>query len=177
MDYQTIRANQEKRDEIKRFVLSVMSDLYPKGAYYENPYDLEHFEQVYVQPDNACFFIAINSEGDLIGTASVRPYDRRFKEVDRVIGAGPVCEMSRFYMHPDYRRLGIGRCLYDQAEHFAKEAGYAESYLHTSLFLPGGYPFWTTRGYRERYWESEQVVHMSKRLDVLEPAVIRQKSV
>lgn len=166
MDYRIVSAAQDRRDDIRRFVLSVMSALYPKGAYYENPHDLEYFEQVYVRPANASFFIAENAEGGLIGTAAVRPYDRRFPEVEPLLGAGPVCEIVKFYIHPDCRRQGIGRRLYEAAEQFAKETGYIESYLHTSLYLPGGYPFWKSCGYRERYWESEQVAHMSKRWGV-----------
>lgn len=156
-------ATADKRDAIKHFVLAMMSSLYPKGAYYENPQDLAFFEDVYVRPDNACFFVAETSDDGIIGTASVRPYDRRFAAVESVIGVGPVCEIVKFYIHPDYRRKGVGSRLYEKAEQFAREAGYTEIYLHTSLYLPGGYPFWQSRGYSERYWESDQVVHMSKR--------------
>lgn len=151
--------------EIRSFVLAVMSDLYPKGTYHENPHDLAFFEEVYIRPANAGFFIAECANGRIIGTAAVRPYDRRFPEVEAAIGGGPVCEIVKFYMHPDSRRMGVGSRLYAVAEQFAREAGYRESYLHTSLFLPGGYPFWQSRGYIERYWESERIVHMSKRWD------------
>jgi GNAT superfamily N-acetyltransferase len=57
---------------------------------------------------------------------------------------------------------GIGSRLYAEAEQYAKAAGYCVSYLHTSLYLPGGYTFWQSRGYRERFWETEQLVHMTK---------------
>ena len=162
-DYRILAATAERQAEIKKFVLAMMSSLYPKGSYHEDPYDLAHFDDVYVRPANARFFIAVSADGATIGTASVKPYDRRFPEVESSIGNWPVCEVGKFYIHPSRRRQGVGSRLYRHAERFAREAGYGESYLHTSLYLPGGYPFWQSRGYIERYWESEQVVHMSKR--------------
>lgn len=163
MDYRIRTAGADKAREVKHFVLSMMSGLYPKGAYHENPPDLALFEEVYVRPGNARFFIAEQADGAVIGTAAVRPYDRRFPEVEAALGSGPVCEIVKVYVRPDFRRQGVGGRLYRTAESFAREAGYAESYLHTSLYLPGGYPFWRSCGYVERYWESEDTVHMSKR--------------
>ncbi|MGG4499107.1 GNAT family N-acetyltransferase [Brevibacillus reuszeri] len=61
--------------------------------------------------------------------------------MDSAIGAGMVCEAAKFHIQPDHRRKGIGSLLYQQAEQFAREAGYRESYLHTSVYLPGGFPF------------------------------------
>jgi GNAT superfamily N-acetyltransferase len=158
-----VSADMEKSAAIKDFVLKTMSELYPPSTYHENPRDLAFFEEVYILPANADFLIAEDTNGIIIGTAAVRPYDRRFPEVEPAIGSGPVCEIVKFYIHPDRWRSGVGSRLYAKAEHFAREAGYSESYLHTSLYLPGGYPFWQSRGYSERYWESDQIVHMSKR--------------
>jgi len=164
-EYRIAVAGPEKRSDITKFVLALMRDLYPKGAYEENPRDLLFFEEVYARPENAVFLIAVDADGALLGTAAVRPYDRRFPEVEPTIGAGPVCEIVKFYIRPDRRRSGLGSRLYAEAERFAREAGYTESYLHTSLHLPGGYPFWLSRGYQERYWESDRIAHMSKKLD------------
>lgn len=155
----------DRKKEIAAFVLEVMSGLYPKGSYHENPRDLALFEDTYIRPDNACFWIAEDSAGTIVGTAALRPYDGRFQELTPLLGhEGPVCEMVKFYIHPSHRRAGIGGRLYGLAEDFAVRAGYKESYMHTSLFLPGGYSYWQRNGYKERYWESEQLVHMSKRL-------------
>ncbi|MCD1257685.1 GNAT family N-acetyltransferase [Paenibacillus athensensis] len=160
--YRIVPADSDRIDEIKSFVLTVMSDLYPQGTYYEDPHDLAFFDEVYIQPSNALFLITTDASGQIIGTAAVRPYDRRFPEVEAAFGREPVCEIVKFYIHSDHRKKGIGSRLYAIAEHFAREAGYKMSYLHTSTFLPGGYPFWKSRGYVEYYWESETVVHMSK---------------
>ncbi|WP_240420101.1 GNAT family N-acetyltransferase [Paenibacillus periandrae] len=158
-----VLADAARSTEIKDFVLAMMSDLYPRGSYYENPHDLAFFERVYIQPAHAGFFVAEDTNGRIIGTAAVRMYDRRFPEVEPFLGSGPVCEIVKCYIHPESRRMGIGGRLYKEAEQFAREVGYNESYLHTSLYLPGGYPFWQSRGYSECYRESENIVHMSKR--------------
>lgn len=160
--YRVIAVEQDRRAEIKTFVLQMMEELYPKGTYYENPRDLACFDDFYLRPANARFFIAEAADGGIVGTAAIRPYDGRFAEMRPFLGDGPVCEVAKFYVHPASRRQGIGSRLYDLAEQFAREAGYCESYLHTSLFLPGGYGFWKSCGYREQYWESDDVVHMRK---------------
>lgn len=160
-----VMQDDQRKEEITAFILAVMSELYPKGSYHENPRDLAMFEDVYVRPVNSCFWIAEDLEGNIVGTAAVRPYDGRFTELQALLGSdGPVCEMVKFYIHPEHRRGGIGRQLYGLAESFAAEAGYNDSYMHTSLHLPGGYSYWQRNGYAERYWETEQLVHMSKKL-------------
>jgi GNAT superfamily N-acetyltransferase len=164
---QILSAERNRIEEIKDFLFAMMSDLYPQGSYNENPNDLAFFEKVYIDPPDARFFIAEGADGRIRGTAAVRPYDRRFPEVEHAFGSGQVCEIVKFYIHPDCRRMGVGSRLYRKAEQFAREAGYEESYLHTSLYLPGGYPFWQSQNYIERYWESEQIVHMSKRWNEL----------
>ncbi|MFB9275487.1 GNAT family N-acetyltransferase [Cohnella cellulosilytica] len=164
-EYRIAAAGAERGRDIADFVLSQMRDLYPKGAYEEDPQDLRLFEQVYVRPANAVFLIAEDADGALLGTTAVRPYDGRFPELTPLLGAGPVCEIVKVYIHPNWRRKGIGSRLYAEAERTAREAGYAESYLHTSLHLPGGYSFWQSRGYLERYWEADRIAHMSKKLD------------
>lgn len=151
-----------RRDEIRNFVLAMMRDLYPVGSYYENPYDLANFEEVYVQSADAKFWIAEDTGGRIIGTTAIRRYDERFPKVTSYLQGASVCEVVKCYIDPAWRRNGIGSRLYEAAESFIREAGYQESYLHTSLHLPGGYPFWKAKGYTGRYWESDEIVHMSK---------------
>jgi GNAT superfamily N-acetyltransferase len=161
-EYRIIAADSDRCEDIKAFVIAVMSDLYPPGSYHENPHDLTFFKDVYELPANAGFFIAEDQAGRILATAAVRPYDRRFPEVEPFIEIGSICEIVKFYVHAEHRMKGIGSRLYAEAEQFAKAAGYCVSYLHTSLYLPGGYTFWQSRGYRERFWETEQLVHMTK---------------
>ncbi|WP_281890484.1 GNAT family N-acetyltransferase [Paenibacillus sp. YYML68] len=162
--YRVAPADINHIEPVRTFVMGMMNKLYPAGAYNPDPDDLAHFEETYIRPGDASFLIAEDVEGRIIGAASVRPYNDRFPYMQGLLGAGPVCEMCRFYVDDSWRRRGVGAQLYAGAEAYARQAGYQESYLHTSVYLPGGFPFWTSRGYEELYWETQQIVHMGKRL-------------
>lgn len=162
--YRITAAGTERRGDIFEFVLSTMKQLYAPGTYNENPADLAHFDEIYVKPDHACFFLAENEAGRIIGTAAVRPYDGRFPFMEPFFQGPAIGEVTKFYVSQDYRGQGVGSALYAEWEAFARRAGYTDGYLHTELHLPGGYPFWKSRGYEERYWATEQLVHMTKRI-------------
>lgn len=40
-----VSADADRSTEIKDFVLAMMSDLYPRGSYYENPHDLAFLKE------------------------------------------------------------------------------------------------------------------------------------
>lgn len=158
------RAAAGERDAVAEFVLRQMAKLYPPGAYNHDPEDLKRFGSCYIDKEEACFLVARDDSGFIVGTAAVRPYNRRFAFLEGLLPDGEVCEITKVYIGEDRRKQGIGSALYREAEAFARQAGYRVSYLHTSLFLPGGYPFWLSRGYAVKYRESEAVVHMAKPL-------------
>ena len=157
-------ASADKQERIASFVKRMLTSLYPEGSYDPDPADLAAFEETYIVPPNACFFIAVNEHGDIVGTGAVRPYNERFPFLREGLAEGPTCELVRFYIDENYRRIGLGAALFAKSETFAKSIGYTQGYLHTSVYLPGGYPFWLSRGYEELHWETDQVVHMRKRL-------------
>jgi GNAT superfamily N-acetyltransferase len=160
--YPIKQATADHIEKITDFVKQMLKKLYSEGQYNPDPVDLARFIDVYIAPANACFYVAENRYGQIIGTAAVRRYDDRFPYLRELLTEEPVCEMARFYIDDGYRRKGIGGELYAQAEAFASQAGYKQCYLHTSLYLPGGFPFWTSRGYEELHWETDQIVHMGK---------------
>lgn len=162
--YELKPATVEQMGKITAFVKRMLGKLYPEGQYNPDPDDLKYFMEFYIAPKNACFLIAENDDGQLIGTAAVRSYDDRFPYLRGRLTETPICEMVRFYIDDGYRRQGIGSRLYAQTEAFAKRAGYKQCYLHTSVYLPGGFPFWTSRGYEELYRETDQIVHSGKRI-------------
>lgn len=166
ISYHLKRAGEDDREKVTDFVLQMLVKLYPEGQFNPDPADLARFRDVYLMPDRACFYIAENRWGQIIGTAAVRPYDERFPFLGKRLTGDSTCEMVRFYVDEHWRRKGIGGALYTQVEAFASQAGYKECYLHTSLHLPGGFPFWTSKGYEKLYWETDQLVHMRKVLDI-----------
>lgn len=162
--YRIQPAAENRIDSITDFVLRMLAQLYPPGACNLQPDDLARFKEVYIERADSCFYIAEDSGGRIIGTAAVRGYDDRFSFLASRMTEGSVCEMSRFYIDPAFRKQGIGRQLYARTEAYAIGAGYQGSYLHTSVYLPGGYPYWLSNGYEPIHWETEQIVHLFKAL-------------
>lgn len=162
--YRIFAARAEDAERVKRFVIPTMTALYPPGAFNANPDDLRRFSEVYVQPSNACFFMAVDEENHLVGTAAARPYDGRFAFLKDELDKQYTCEITKVYIRDTLRRQGIGAALYDAIENYIRAEGYESAYLHTSTYLPGGYPFWQSRGYRELYEEDGSIVHMKKAL-------------
>ncbi|MBW5446098.1 GNAT family N-acetyltransferase [Cohnella sp. CFH 77786] len=162
--YRILPATSAHVREIAAFLIPTMAKLYPPGAFNPEPDDLKRFEDVYVKPLDACFYIAADDRGTIVGTAAARNYDRRFPFVNAFLEPHGVCEVTKVYIDDRLRRQGIGAALYRAVESFIREAGYESSYLHTSTDLPGGFPFWLSRGYVARYQETESIVHMSKQL-------------
>ncbi|WP_049786664.1 GNAT family N-acetyltransferase [Evansella cellulosilytica] len=163
-DYTIQLATEDKREEISNFVITMLEELYPTGAFNPNPTDLVKFNTIYLNRPIASFYIALNHSRQIVGTAAIRPYDDRFSFLGDLKLVHPVCEMTRFYVEASYRGIGIGKELYALTENYAFATGYKTSYLHTSKYLPGGYHFWKSRGYEENVWEDDQIVHMCKRI-------------
>lgn len=141
-----------------------MAKLYPPGSFSAEPDDLKRFTEVYVEPSNACFFIAIDQQGEVVGTAAARPYDRRSPFINELLGTHAVCEVTKVYIDDRLRRQGGGSALNDEVETYMRQANYEIAYLHTSSYLPGGLPFWQSKGYLPRYAEPGSVIHMTKDL-------------
>ncbi|MCM3651792.1 GNAT family N-acetyltransferase [Metabacillus litoralis] len=79
----------------------------------------------------------------------------------------PTAEIVKCYIDSNYRRLGIGTILFNQALRFCNDVGYEKIYLHTHLFLPGAIPFWKAKGFEERLAEDNPVwntVHMDRKM-------------
>ncbi|WP_248925862.1 GNAT family N-acetyltransferase [Paenibacillus hamazuiensis] len=164
VSYRILPATLAHVEDIAAFVLPTMEKLYPPGAFNPDPDDLKRFAEVYVKPPDACFYVARDNGGTIIGTAAVRPYDRRFPFMNEIFGSRAVCEVTKVYIDVHLRRQGVGSALYRTVESFARQAGYEMSYLHTSTYLPGGFPFWVSRGYQICYDETDLVKHLSKLL-------------
>jgi len=161
----TIRiAAGDQKARIASFVKRQQRTLYPEGTYDPDPDDLRRFEETYCASPRARFFLATDEAGDIAGTGAIRPYNGRFPFLAESVVGETAFELVRFYIDEPYRRRGIGAALFAEAEHFAVANGYTLGVLHTSVYLPGAYPFWKSRGYEDSLWENEQIVHMRKRM-------------
>lgn len=109
-------------------------------------------------------FIALSPEQEVVGCITLSAYDDRIDSIKGRYEGERVAEVSRCYVRSDYRRLGIGRQLFDKATAFAKERDYETLYLHTHYFLPGGFSFWQSMGFEITLDEggSWQTVHMER---------------
>jgi putative acetyltransferase len=75
----------------------------------------------YAQPRGKLMLATVN--GEVAGCCAVRPLDS---------GDYPnACEMKRLYVRPQFRGLGLGRQLVEEAMEAAREAGYASVLLDT----------------------------------------------
>ncbi len=161
----TIRiADADRKDRIADFVKRQQERLYPEGTYDPDPQDLKRFEETYCGSPHARFFLALNESGEIVGTGAVRPYNGRFPFLAESLAGEHYFELVRFYIDESHRRKGIGAALFSEAEDFGVAVGYSQGVLHTSVYLPGGYPFWISRGYEDLFWETDQIVHMRKRV-------------
>ncbi len=62
-------------------------------------------------------------DGTLVGCVAIRPKE------------GLTCELTHLYLSPETRGLGLGQALYQQAEAFARQAGFARVWLESSRGL------------------------------------------
>ncbi len=159
-----VQATAADRDEVFAFVIGEMEKLYRPGTFSKEPDDLLRFDEVYVNPESCCCLLARAEDGTLIGTASLKPYDGRFRELVPSLEGELAGEVTKVYVSSDWRGKGAGKALYRTWEAFALQAGYRYGYLHTETHLPGAYPFWQSRGYSEQAWGTSELVHMTKRL-------------
>jgi putative acetyltransferase len=93
----------------------------------------------------AAFWVA-ELDGELVGTVAVRPKE------------GSTCEIKRLYLRSDKRGAGIGQALYDQAESFARAAGYEHIWLDSSRRFDKAHRLYERNGFvlveqLENEWE------------------------
>ena len=151
------KVNRENCAEVREFIVRIRKELFPMLAQNEIPTDLLHFEEHYFQNEDTGVYAAYSQEDEVIGTIAIQRYDGRF---DRLLGYNSqteTAEVVKCYIDENYRRLGIGTILFDEAKKFSIDAGYQKLYLHSHPFLPGGIPFWIAKGFQERLAEDDPI--------------------
>lgn len=102
-----------------------------------------------------------HGDGDLIATIGFVPYNHRFPQF--TYPSTHTVEVVRLFVHPAYRRSGLGTSLFAALRQVAeREYGVECFYLHTHGFLEGAVGFWRGLGFVERGWEGGlwETVHM-----------------
>lgn len=155
------------REQVIAFMMKIRNEIFPMLPPDELPLDLLHFEEYYLQGEDAVVYAAFSPEGKVLGTIGIQPYDDRFYELEMYYSHIKTAEVVKCYIDPQERRLGIGTMLFNRAKEFCKGAGYDMLYLHTHPFLPGATSFWKAKGFKERLAEDDpiwQTLHMDMKL-------------
>ena len=82
-------------------------------------------------------FLVAELNGEVIGVGGIRGNDNRQAEVLRV------------RVHPAVRRQGVGRALMEALEDAARQLGFEEMHLDTTVDQPEAIAFYRSRGYSE----------------------------
>ena len=164
----TIKRIQEKDiNQVIKFMMRIRKEVFPMLSQDHLPFDLLHFNQYYLQKENAAVYAAFFDDSTLLGTIGICPYDGRFEQLQKYYNQIPTAEIVKCYIDPNYRRLGIGTKLFNEAIRFCCDVGFQKLYLHTHPFLPGAIPFWKARGFEERVAEDDPIwktLHMDMKL-------------
>jgi len=118
-----IRPLEAKHDgELYQLIRSILESygLNQPGTAYYDP-ELARLSDYYHQ-DKAAYFVMTDALGAVIGGVGIAPFSEG------------VAELQKLYLHPDYRRQGLGELLVKRAFAFAKKH-YEKVYLesHSSL--------------------------------------------
>ena len=165
--YSIKKVEQEDSDKVREFIVRMRKDLFPMLSQNELPDDILHFEQHYIQRENAGVYAAFFQDGEVLGTIGICPYDGRFEQLEKYYNQTQTAEVVKCYIDADYRRLGIGSQLFKEALKFSSDSGYQKLYLHSHPFLPGGISFWRAKGFEDRLAEDDPIwntLHMDMNL-------------
>lgn len=165
--YTVKQVSLKDRDHVTEFMMRVRKEVFPMLSQDELPHDLLHFEETYLNEENAIIYVAYDHDKEVVGTIGVQPYDGRFSRLEKHYGHLNTAEIVKCYIDPEKRRSGVGTMLLKQARCFCNEVGYDMLYLHTHPFLPGAVPFWKANGFNERFMEEDpvwQTIHMDMKL-------------
>jgi GNAT superfamily N-acetyltransferase len=165
ISYKIIRVKEGNYDKIIDFVMGMRQELFPMLNHDQIPHDLIHFEEYYVQREDAAFYTVVSDDNSVMGSVGICPYDNRFTQLKH-LELAKTAEIVKCYGDSKYRRLGIGTVLSNIVTSVSRDV-YDTLYLHTHPFLPGAIPFWKSQGYKEVLAEKDptwQTLHMIKRL-------------
>ena len=99
----------------------------------------------YAPPEGNLWFARVNDgvHGAVAGVVGLRPFGRGGR-------SERCCEMKRLWVRPDYRGLGLGRRLAEQALRAAEDMGYRRMCLDTLHRMTEAQALYAHLGFRDR---------------------------
>ncbi|XP_016417678.1 probable N-acetyltransferase CML1 [Sinocyclocheilus rhinocerous] len=100
--------------------------------------DLSHIQQTYLDPPNACFWVA-ESQGRVVGTVACLPAEKDQNFL----------ELKRMSVKKTHRGQGIAKTLCRTVADFARERGFRGVLLHTSVVQTDAQKLYEHMGYQK----------------------------
>lgn len=100
--------------------------------------DLNHIQQTYLDPPNACFWVA-ESQGRVVGTVACLPAEKDENFL----------ELKRMSVKKSHRGQGIAKALCRMVADFTRERGYLGVMLHTSVVQTDAQKLYEHMGYQK----------------------------
>ncbi len=147
--------------QARQFAIRTRQLLFPEVYQLALPYDLTHFQDVYLHDQKGACFVVKDQQHNIIGMIAYRAYNHRFAldiPKDSV-------EVVKLFIQPEYRRQGLASRLCEALFGYAAEQKIKYFYLHTHPFLPAAEYFWTKQGFDVIHREDIQnydTIHMFK---------------
>ena len=156
------------------FIIPMLQEIFPNMADVLVRWDLANMEETYTVDPKTAMFAAFDQAGRVVATIAIRPYDDRLDKVKGCYDVTKTAELSRCYVDSSLRRKGIAGELLTVLEEYCRSVGYSDICLHTHRFLPGGYPFWLSRGciVREFGNDRDETIYMDKSLALNEQRLL-----
>ncbi|MCL7748868.1 GNAT family N-acetyltransferase [Halalkalibacter alkaliphilus] len=153
-------------EQVSKFLLKTMQEVYPFQLSEKSLRDLTEMESLFIERTDATMIAAFHNER-VVGTIAVRRYDGRIASLFDRYNLDTTCEIIKCYVDKSERRKGIGSLLMNRVRRFCREANYSTLYLHTHHFLPGGFHFWTKKGFQVTIEDMDEfeTIHMEQLID------------
>ena len=130
------------RTSLKKYHLNI------PGTVYFDP-ELDHLSKYYHSlPEKRGYFIATNHEGQVIGGVGIAEFN----------GFDNCAELQKIYLIDQEKGKGLGKCLLELAEDFARSLGYQSLYLETHTNLETAIAMYEKNGF-QRIHKPKSVVH------------------
>lgn len=156
----------ENIEKVQMFLFEHIKKEFGYGYMPKFHYDIMDLKNTYLLNEKNNFFVATDSNGEIIGCIGIRGYDKDFEEFKGVYFKDTTASIWRLMVDLKYRRMGIGSKLVKYVERFSKSKNYSNIYLHTQRNLPGALQFWQSQNYSITHDSHNEftTVHMIKNI-------------